>query len=29
MKEIGEVSQKLPPREMSFQHFREIFPQRK
>ena len=29
MKEIGVVSWKLPPREMSYQHFREIFPQRK
>ena len=29
MKEIGVVSWKLPPREMSCQCFREIFPQRK
>ena len=29
MKEIGVISWKLPPREMSCQHFREIFPQRK
>ena len=29
MKEIGIESWKLPPREMSCQHFREIFPQRK
>ena len=29
MKEIGVVSWKLPPHEMSCQHFREIFPQRK
>ena len=26
MKEIGVVSWKLPPREMSCQHFREIIP---
>ena len=26
MKEIGEVSWKLPPREMSWQYFRENFP---
>ena len=26
MKEIGVVSRKFPPREMSYQHFREIFP---
>ena len=28
MKEIGEASWKLPPSEMSCQHFREIFTQR-
>ena len=29
MKEIGVVLGKLPPREMSYQHFHEIFPQQK
>ena len=29
MKEMGVVSWKLPPREMSCKHFRDIFPQRK
>ena len=29
MKEIGVVSWKFPPREMSYQHFHEIFPQQK
>ena len=29
MKELGVVSWKLPPREMSCQHFHEIFAQRK
>ena len=29
MKEIWVVWWKLPPHEMSYQHFREIFPQQK